>query len=180
MAFIGLRVPSETGRLIETIDVPGEKKKTSEYHVTILYLGKNLSIEAVAQAMMAAYNITSKTNPFVCGVKNISSFPENPDDGVPVILPVISPGLMKLRIDLEQSFKDSGVPYSNKYDFNPHVSVSFIKDKSSASYEAPMPGPLTWTASEIVIWGGNKNDEVVSISLPFVLGPLETIARKLI
>lgn len=181
MAFIGIRVPAETGRIIETIEVPGERKRASEYHTTIIYLGKNLPIETIAQTMIAAYNVASKTSPFICGVKEVSSFPRNPDDGIPVILPVLSQGLHNLRNALIQELTSMGIPFSNKYpDFKPHVSVSFIKDDSTESFQKPMDGPLTWTVSELVIWGGNKNDEMVSVSLPFVLSPLQNLARKIV
>lgn len=181
MAFIGLRVPSETGRLLESVEAPGVKKAASEMHVTILYLGKNLPIETVAQSMIATFNVASQTNPFICGVKEVSSFPPNPDDGIPVIFPVLSPSLHTFRDALKNEFTRLKVPYSDKYpDYKPHVSLSFIKDSSMTSYNAPMKGPLTWTASEVVIWGGNKNDELVSVVIPFVLGPLERVARRML
>lgn len=181
MAFLGLRVPLETGRLLESVEVPGEKKASSEMHVTILYLGKNLPVETVAQAMIAAYNVTSKTPPFICGVKEVSSFPENPDDGIPIIAPIISPGLHAFRAALLDEFTRLKVPYSNKYpDYKPHISLSYITDNSMDSYNAPMQGPLTWTASAAVIWGGNRNDEMLCVDLPFVLGPIERVARRIV
>lgn len=181
MAFIGLSVPDGTARLIETLDVPGERKAASQMHVTILYLGKDIPLEVVSQVMVAAVGVCQATNPFICGVKDVATFPRNPDDGVPVILPVMSPGLHRLRAALVDEFTRLKIPFSNKYpDFKPHVSVAFVKDESFTTYSAPMNGPLTWTASEIVIWGGNKNDELVSISCPFALGPLERISRNMI
>lgn len=181
MAFIGLTVPSGTARLIETLDVPGERKAASQMHVTILYLGKDLPFDIISKAMIATINVCQKTNPFICGVKDVSSFPRNPDDGVPIILPVLSSGLHRLRNSLIEEFTTLGVPFSNKYpDFKPHVSVAFVKDDGFGSYSSPMDGPLTWTASEIIIWGGNKNDELVSINCPFSLGPLEKISRNIV
>lgn len=180
MAFIGLKVPHETARLLESIEVPGERLASSEMHVTILYLGKDLPIETVAQAMVAAFNVASQTNPFICGMKDVSSFPENPDDGIPIIFPVLSAGLHEFRALLLQELVKLKVPFSNKYpDYKPHVTASYVSDGSLTAYASPMPGPLTWTASEVIIWGGNKSDEVVSIHLPFVLGSIERIARRI-
>ena len=180
MGFIGLKVPHETARLIEGLEYPGTPQGASSMHVTILYLGKDLPIETVAQAMIATCNVAAKIHPFICGVKDVASFPVNPDDGVPIILPVLSQTLHEFRAALINEFIVQKVPFSNKYpDYKPHISVAFVKDGSMDTYEAPLPSPLTWTASDVVIWGGNKNDELVSVVVPFSIRSVDRIAQRI-
>jgi len=180
MAFIGLKVPDDASRLLAGVEVPGERHSASDMHVTILFLGQDLPITEVAKAMCAAFQVTSRTRPFVCGVKDVSSFPRGAD-GLPVICPVVSPGLMVLNAALRAEFDRLGLGYSKKYpEYKPHVTLSYDRVPGGPdSYSAPLPGPLTWTASDMVIWGGNEADEILSVNLPFVLGPIERAARRI-
>lgn len=180
MALIGLHVPAETARLMNSIKVPGVKQSASDMHITIIYLGKDTSIETIASALTSIHKITSQTSPFLCGVKSVSSFPKNPDDGIPIILPVLSPRLHILREQLVNEFTSSGIEFNNKYpEYKPHVTMSYVTDDSMSKYNSPMDGPLTWTASQLFLWGGNDGDEALSVNFPFVLGPLDRIARRL-
>lgn len=181
MAFIGLKVPHETARLLEGVDVPGEKHSASDMHVTVLYLGKDVPVVEVAKSMCAAHQVTSRTRPFLCGLNEVSSFPKG-DDGVPVICPVRSPGLVSLNAALRAEFDRLGVGYSKKWpDYRPHVTLSYMAGESDPpEYSAPLPGPVTWTASDMVIWGGDESDQVLSVTMPFVLGPVERAARRLV
>lgn len=180
MAFIGLKIPHEAARLLEGVEVPGDRFSASDMHVTVIYLGKGLSILDVAKAMCAASGVTSKTTPFLCAVKDISSFPANPNDGVPVICPIHSPGIMALNDGLKAEFSRLGIKFPDKYpEYKPHVTMSYLTD-GQESYSASLPGPLTWTASELVIWGGDDGDGVLSVIMPFVLSPIEKIARRMV
>lgn len=180
MAFMGLKVPAGIARILESVkDVPGDRHSASDMHVTILYLGKGLPVTDVAKAMCAAYQVTSRTRPFACGLTEMSSFPGG-DDGVPVICPVLSPDLHALQSAMKAEFDRLGVSYLDKYpDYSPHVTMSYVTDGSLESYGQGLPGPLAWTASELVIWGGDDGDEVLSVSMPFVLGPLERMASRI-
>jgi len=180
VALVGLRVPYEAARLLQGIDVPGDKLATSNMHVTILYLGHGISVIEVAKAMCAAHQVTSRTSPFLCGIKDISSFPVG-KDGIPVICPIHSPGLHVLNAALRAEFDRLGVEYSKKWpEYEPHVTLSYITNSSGSRADLSyLPGPLTWTASEMVIWGGDEGDEVLSITMPFVLGPVERAARQI-
>ena len=180
MAFIALKVPAGIARILETVrDVPGERLSASDMHVTILYLGKAIPVTDVAKAMCAAFQVTSRTSPFACGLTEVSSFPGG-DDGVPLICPVQSPSLHELQSALKAEFDRLGVGYSNKWpEYKPHVTMSYVGDGSLDEFQQPLPGPLAWTASELVIWGGDDGDEMLSVSMPFVLGPLERMAFRI-
>jgi 2'-5' RNA ligase len=99
MAFLGIRIPHETGRLLSKIEVPGEKTSTSEMHITLLYLGDEWPISEISKAMEAAFDIVSKTKPFTAEMNKVSHFPKNPhdQDKYPIITRVESKELHELR-----------------------------------------------------------------------------------
>jgi hypothetical protein len=81
---------------------------------------------------------------------------------------------------LRAEFDRLGVGYSKKWpEYRPHVTLSYVSDDGVDSYSSPLGGPLTWTASDMVIWGGDERDEVLSVNMPFVLGPVERAARRI-
>ncbi len=180
MAFIGLKAPAGIARILESVrDVPGERHSASDMHVTVLFLGDGVLITDVAKAMCAAYQVTSHTRPFACGLSEISSFPGG-NDGVPVICPILSPGLHELHSLLKAEFDKFGLGYSDKYpEYKPHVTMSYVGDGSLDSYQQDLPGPLAWTATELVIWGGDEADEMLSVNMPFVLSILERMASRI-
>lgn len=93
MAFLGLKVPHETVRLLGQIKVEGEKVDLSEMHITLMYLGKGLPIEAITAATEVAFAVTSKTRPFTVRTELVTSFPRNPDAGIPIIARIESDAL---------------------------------------------------------------------------------------
>lgn len=183
MAFVGLRVPHDAARLFETVDVPGERLSASDMHITMFYLGKDVPIEVVARAMVVAHGVTSSRTPFLVEYDEVSSFPAGPD-GVPIICPVRSLELHRYRQSLKEAFEAGGVPFSNKHpDYRPHTTLSYYvpgPGEEGFSYSAKLPGPLSFTALELTIWGGDDGDGVVHVGIPFVLSPLERIARRLV
>ena len=181
MAFLFIKVPHETARLFSDIEVPGEKQPIDEMHITLCYLGKGVSTVDVAKAMVVAHTISSHQAPFSVSVKEISSFPANPDDGVPIICPIQSPELLQFRAKLAAAFDQYGIEYSKKYEYRPHMTLAYVTDpkQQSMTYNAPM-SQVTWPVQEISLWGGDKGEGVVAISLPFKLDPLAKMAARLV
>lgn len=165
MAFIGIHVPLETAKLLSRIEVPGEKSSTDSLHVTLLYLGKEQPIEAILLAIQATYNVIANWSPFMLSTKWVSTFPENPDDGVPIIARVESPDLHELQQALKEAFDDEGVPFNNKFpDFKPHVTLSYAKESIE---DFVLKRPVVWQATGISLWGGDNGEDVISVSFPF-------------
>lgn len=75
MAFLGIRVPHEVGRLISGLEVPGIREKTSDYHITILCFENNWPIKQILKATEVAYEILSETEPFSVKTDKVSHFP---------------------------------------------------------------------------------------------------------
>ena len=152
MAFIGLKVPHETARLLGQIKVEGEKVELSEMHVTVLFLGSDLPIETIAKATQVAYEVTCRTKPFTVATKLVTSFPQN-QDGIPVIARVESGALHVLRGALTAAFDAAGVPYDKKYpDYKPHITLAYLRGAERALPDMNLPS-LEWGAGELVPGG---------------------------
>jgi 2'-5' RNA ligase len=182
VAFIGLRVPHDAARLLEAIEVPGERLSASDMHITILYLGKNVPVIQIAKAMVVAAQATSQQVPFNIMLSNINSFPRNAEDGYPIICPVDSPELHSFRNSLKESFQKYRVPFVDNWpEFKPHITLSYLKDveeDTDFKLDQPLPGPLSFTALELTIWGGDKGDGKIHVGLPFVLSPIARAAAR--
>lgn len=174
MAFIGLKTPHETARLLTSIEVPGDAVSMDESHITVLYLGKDVPIEVLAKAMLATYAVTSRTRPFTVRTSTLTCFPKN-DDGVPVICRVDSDPLHDLQAKIRASFDQNGVPYSAKYpEYKPHVTLSYAEDEVA---EQRIP-TIEWGAHELVLWGGDSGDRRLIVTFPFSIDPNQEIAQR--
>lgn len=165
MAFIGFIVPPDTANLFLNIDVPGDKVKPHEMHVTLTYLGKNIPTAEVLKAAAACQIITQNTKPLRCAAAAVGSFPENPDDGFPIISRIVSPDVYNFRSRIVKALKHVGVEFSNKYpEFKPHVTLAYAKKSMPYSKITP----IIWSVTSIFISGGDDSigEKMVTI-LPF-------------
>ncbi len=171
MAFIGLQVPHEAARLLSEVDISsyGEPEAAETFHITMLYLGKNVPIETIAKVIPAIYRITAKTRPFTVSTSHVTTFPSGPD-GVPIICPVESNILHILRGAILLSCDEAGVEYKDNYPkYQPHVTRGYSKDPGISglvNLEFPV---VEWGAHELVLWGGDSGDNRVVVTFPFSL-----------
>jgi 2'-5' RNA ligase len=174
MSFLGLKIPHETARLLGEIDVPGKREGAAELHVTILFLGESIPIEMLARAIVATYKVTSVTLPFIVSTSRVTSFPPG-DDGTPIICSIQSQELHTLHDKLARSLEAHGVPFSKKFPiYAPHVTLAYADE---AIEDRPLP-TVEWGAHELVLWGGDSNDNRLVVSFPLTLNPGLTIAQK--
>jgi hypothetical protein len=141
----------------------------------LVYIGDDLPIDVLAEAIKATYAVTSQTRPFTVRTSRVASFPVNPDDkgGHPVIAHVESDELHVLRANLTDSFKDSGVDFNQKFPkYRPHVTLAYAPD---AVEEFRIP-TIEWGAHEIVLWGGDTGDQKLTVNFPFALSHSVTAA----
>jgi len=175
MAFLGLQVPAPTSRLFSEIEVDGDKTALGTYHVTMIYMGKDVPMEVLSEAIKATFEVTSKTRPFSVKTNKVTTFPKN-DDGVPIIARVESEALHDLRAKLVESFQANGVDFNNKYpDYKPHVTLSYAED-SISDFEIPT---VEWGAHELVLWGGDDGDRKLVVTFPFSLDADKTANKVL-
>jgi 2'-5' RNA ligase len=180
--IIGIRVPVEVGRVLEQQEVPGEPHSASDMHVTVLYVDKASPILDVAKTMIAAHAITSKNRPFQITIQDVSSFPRNPDDGLPIICFINSPELQAIHYALKAEFDRLQIPYRHKYpEYKPHVTLSYVKEETPEGYvfNSSLPGPISFTVYELSIMG-YADDAHVRVELPLSLTMEDRIASRLI
>ena len=167
MAFLGIRVPHETGRLLTKIDVPGEKISVSEMHITLLHFGDNWPISEISKSLEAAYSVISETQPFLVKMEKVSHFSKNSEDKYPCIIRVESKDLHKMREDLARKFDKAKIEFSKTFkDYKPHVTLAYCDEEpEDVSFH-----PVEFSVQEVVLWGGDHGDDRIFVTFPLA-GP---------
>lgn len=179
MSFLGIRVPHEIARALNGIDIPGEKQPLDHFHITVLDLGKNTPVEQLMKAAEAAYEVTSKFPPFQVETSLVSSFSANKDDGIPIIARVDSKPLHELLGALKAAFKAADVEFNDKWpEFKPHVTLGYSQDLETPIKDKKIDPPVQWGVGEVVLWGGDKGDEKLTVTFPLSITPTKEAKRK--
>lgn len=168
MAIIALEVPHATARLFGSIEVPGTRTPIGTAHITIVYVGADVAIDVLAEAVKATYEVTSKAAPFTVRATRVTHFPGNPDDqeGYPIIARVESDALHELRDNLVAALDDAGVDFDRKFPvYKPHVTLSYAAEPVE-EFRIPV---IEWGAHEVVMWGGGEGDERLKVTFPLTL-----------
>jgi 2'-5' RNA ligase len=161
MAFLGIRVPVEVGRLIAGLDVPGEKETTSEYHITILCFEDNWPISEIAKATEATYEVISKVKPFLVKSSKVSHFPAH-EGTTPIIAPVESDELHEIHDKLRKEFDKCGIDYKKTFkDYKPHITLAYAKDEHD---DFKIDPEIEFSVNEVVLWGGDHADDRIFIT----------------
>jgi 2'-5' RNA ligase len=177
MALLSIQVPHEVARALGSIPVPGTPEGRETYHVTLLYLGKDVPIDEVSKALVVAYRVAEITRPIPLAVEEVGSFPKG-DDGYPIICLVKSPELHQLWEALCSAFDDAKVEYSKKFPvYKPHITLAY---DTAELKETLLVGPFDWVSYEMTLWSGNSGDDAVSITIPFSFPSKEALYRRLV
>jgi len=164
MAFLGIRIPEQIGRLIAGLEVPGEKETPSEYHITILCFEDNWPISEITKATEAAFNVISETVPFLVKSSKVSHFPSHNDGPIPIIAPVDSKELHSLHKKLSKEFDKAKIDYKKTFkDYKPHITLAYSDDEHD---DFKMEPKLEFSVNEIVLWGGDHADDRIFITFP--------------
>jgi 2'-5' RNA ligase len=165
MAFIGIKTPHDTGRLLKGIKVPGEREDASEYHITLMFFAKEWEISKVSKALEATYEITKETKPFTVKTNKITCFPKSENNPIPIIAKVESKELHEFRDKLAKKFDDEGVEFSKIFkDFKPHITLAYLDaDKGISEFEID---PVEFVVNEIVLWAGDHGDDRLFVVFP--------------
>lgn len=164
MAFLGIRVPNEVGRLIAGLDVPGEKETASEYHITILCFEDNWPISEISKATEAAYEVVSEFKPFLVKTSKVSHFPSHNDGPIPIIAPIDSKELHEFHKKLCKAFDKAKIDYKKTFkEFKPHITLAYSEGKHDDFKIEPK---LEFSVNEVVLWGGDHADDRIFITFP--------------
>lgn len=183
MAYIGFRVPPETARLLAEVDFGdfGEKRPPGKFHVTVVYLGKDMPIDKIAMMIPAIFACTSQTRPFTASTSRVSTFSPNADDGVPIIAVVDSPPLHDFRARLIGDLKKAGIEIPERYPaYRPHVTLAYSPDPlvhTDNAVDLQIP-TVEWGAHELVLWGGDNGDNRVIVTFPLSIALTKTAVQR--
>lgn len=164
MAFLGIRVPVEVGRLLTGLEVPGERESTSEYHITILCFEDNWPISEISKALEATYDVISDFKPFHVKSTKVSHFPAREDSPIPIICPIESDELQELHKKLAKKFDSEKIEFSKVFkDYKPHITLAFSEDKHDDYKIEPA---IEFVVNEVVLWGGDHGDDRIFVTFP--------------
>jgi 2'-5' RNA ligase len=164
VAFLGIRVPVEVGRLITGLEVPGEKESPSEYHITILCFEDNWPISQVSKALEATYDVISKITPFKVKATKVSHFSPREGKPIPIIAPIESEELHDLREKLGKEFDDQEIEFNKTFkDFKPHITLAYSEDEHD---DYKIDPAIEFVVNEVILWGGDHGDDRIFITFP--------------
>jgi 2'-5' RNA ligase len=167
LAFLGIRINNEVGKLIKQLEVPGNKEDTSEYHITLLCFEKNWKLPEITKSIEVIYKNISNFKPFSVKASKVSHFPKREDHPMPIILPLESKELHKLRDGLAEAFNDAEIDFKKTFkEFRPHITLAYSEDGSN---DFKMKEPIEFLVSELVLWCGDEIDERLVITFPLQL-----------
>lgn len=126
-----------------------------ELHITLVYIGKNLSEETCSKIEAVLDSVCSEHEPLHCKMQGLGVFDHEDDGGRPFYSSIDAVGMAKLRTDLVEALEDSGVDIEHKYDFTPHMTLGYI-DPDLIDIAAGSPG-VEWENDTVVFMNGDKH-----------------------
>lgn len=162
MAFLGIRITTEVGRLLTGIEVPGENESASEYHITLLCFEDEWPIAEMARSLEVTYDIVSKFKPFSAKIDSVDCFPKHGEKAA-IIAPVKSEKLHELRDKLAEAFEKEDIDFSKRFkDFKPHITLSY-NDEEIEKFDID---DVDFIIHELVLWGGDKGEDRIFVTFP--------------
>lgn len=162
MAFIGIKIPHEVGRLLKKIDVPGKREADSEYHITIAFFGDDWPVSEAAKTLETTFETLKKFKPFKVKSSKIGCFPKG-GNGVPILAKIESDELHKLNNTLKEAYDEEGIEFSKVHkEFKPHITLSY----SDKEIDEEKIEPIEFMVHEIVLWCGDNGDDRLFVTFP--------------
>lgn len=123
--MVSLHLPQE---LAERISLPGGEEPSS-MHVTLAYLGKDLTYEQKISAVCAVRRFAQQAGSIKATLGGVGRFSaSHTSEGNDVVyLSVDSPDITRLRPKLLEELAAEGIEPSNAHGFVPHVTLQYVK-----------------------------------------------------
>jgi 2'-5' RNA ligase len=162
MAFLGIKVPHEVGRILKKIEVPGKKEPDSEYHITIAFFGDDWPVSEAAKTLETTFETLKNFKPFKVKTNKISCFPGG-GNGVPILAKMESEELHKLNEKLKAAYDKEDIEYSKIHkEYKPHITLSYADKK----VDEEKIEPVEFMVHEIVLWCGDNGDDRLFVTFP--------------
>jgi 2'-5' RNA ligase len=111
----------------EQVAIPGGESPES-MHITVVYLGKDLTEEQKSGALAAVRRISQKSGPIKAMLGGVGRFSaSHTSEGKDVIyLSVDSPDLTRIRPQLLEELAAEGIVPSNAHGYVPHITLAYV------------------------------------------------------
>lgn len=119
---------------------------TDEFHITLAYI---TDIEDLTSVSTVVSNVCTTVSPISIDVGNyVGRF--SGEDADVLYAPVFSEDLREFRKLLTTSLTDTGIIYSTKHEWTPHITLSYV----DFNIQTPMVTrqEVTWVAEFIEVW----------------------------
>jgi 2'-5' RNA ligase len=147
MALISIPAPKELSK----IQIPGIKVNSDEFHITLMYLGDNISQDVLLKSVISCNKVCSNTKKFEVSINYVTMFSRG-KYGFPIIGNIDSVDLYDFQSKLSKEFESNNITFKNDFGFyRPHVTLAF------SDFVAPnQPINTSWVVSHINIWPEDK------------------------
>lgn len=164
MAILAIKVPEDVSSVLSSIKVPGMKVPQDEKHITLLYLGDNLSIDTLGEIIIETARVTEHVSPFQVKLNGLTSFPKG-NDGYPIICPIEIGELFMFHDRLVNVFDKRGIEYDKKFpDFKPHVTLSYSEERPKDR----LFKEISWVCEDVMLWGGDEGEHRMATRFEFL------------
>lgn len=163
MAMIGIQAPEEICSKLTKIKVPGKKLDCDEYHITLFYIEDGIKFPDLIEYLEVLLPLVSEKKPFQVKLDEVNNFPKGVD-GVPLICPVKSPALKKLRGNLAEALDKKKLKYSKRFpEYKPHLTLAYNEEE----IEMKEFSPIEWEVKEITFYSDyRKVNKALKLNLP--------------
>lgn len=125
-------------------------------HVTLVYLGKDLTPEQVETVKKIGAEVCAAHKVLNCKTQGLGVFDHVDEDegGKPFYASVDALGMAQLRTDLLNEIVSAGVELDQRYDFTPHMTLAYI-DPNLIPFGDGSPG-VEWSSDEVILMNGEE------------------------
>jgi len=130
-----------------------------DLHVTVLYLGKDLTETQLEMVGVACKKVSEKYAPLNGSIGGAGRFPASPSsDGKDVLIRLVNiPRLEALREELIRSLRVLGIEPVLNNGYTPHMTLAYID--SEAEGTCVHPEPIEFTADALWVCTGDLREE---------------------
>ncbi|MCM2390187.1 phage portal protein [Streptomyces albipurpureus] len=139
-AMVALYPPAD---IAERLAVKGGLA-AEELHITLAYLGKDLTDDQKATAAVVVAGVAAQHQILAGSIGGLGYFPPGDDGTTPYFATVDVPGLAELRHRLVDALAGAGVPADTGHGFTPHMTLTYLGDDGTPP-QPPTPVDLGFT-----------------------------------
>lgn len=140
-------------------DMPIEDQ--DKLHVTVLYLGKELSPEDLEKVAEVARHVCDSHEPLQCKTQGLGAF-NGDGESMPLYCSVDALGLAELHSDLIGGLEAEGIEIPRDYDFTPHMTISYMPVGTSFNVGVGAPA-YEWESPSLFLVVGDEIREEFSL-----------------